>query len=71
MSSGTVIVSKREKKRKRGAPMPATGAGLLRFFEEETPGFKVKPELVVILGVALIVACILVQLYALQKLPIP
>ena len=51
--------------------MPAAGAGLLRFFEEETPGVKVKPELVVILAVTLIVACVLVQLYSLGLLPIP
>ncbi len=64
-------MSKREKKRQRSAPMPAAGAGLLRFFEEETPGVKVKPELVVILAVTLIVACVLVQLYSLRLLPIP
>ena len=39
--------------------MPAQGAGLLRFFEEDTRGVKVKPEIAVILAVALIVASIL------------
>jgi len=34
--------------------MPAASAGLLRFFEEETPGIKVRPELVLMLAVALI-----------------
>jgi len=34
--------------------MPAASAGLLRFFEEETPGIKVRPELVLLLSVALI-----------------
>jgi len=43
--------------------MPAASAGLLRFFEEETPGIKVRPELVIILGVALIIVCILAQVY--------
>ena len=42
--------------------MPAQSAGLLRFFEEETRGIKVRPELVVVLAVALIVACILLQI---------
>ena len=51
--------------------MPAMSAGLLRFFEEETKGIQVKPELVVILTVALIVACVLAQLHALQLLPLP
>ncbi len=55
--------SRREKKRQKGAPMPAASAGLLRFFEEETPGIKVRPELVVILGVALIIISIVAQIY--------
>jgi preprotein translocase subunit Sec61beta len=46
--------------------MPAASAGLLRFFEEETPGIKVRPELVIIFGVGLIIICILAQLYALS-----
>jgi preprotein translocase subunit Sec61beta len=41
--------------------MPAAGAGLLRFFEEDTPGIRVRPEMVVILAVALIVICIAAQ----------
>ena len=55
-------MSRREKKRERRSPMPAQGAGLLRFFEEETQGIKVRPELVVILAVALIIACILLPI---------
>jgi len=34
--------------------MPAASAGLLRFFEEETPGFKVRPEVLLMLAVGLI-----------------
>jgi preprotein translocase subunit Sec61beta len=41
--------------------MPAAGAGLLRFFEEDTPGIRVKPEMVVILAIALIIICIIIQ----------
>jgi preprotein translocase subunit Sec61beta len=55
-------MSKREKRRERKSPMPAQGAGLLRFFEEETRGIKVRPELVIILAVALILACVLLQI---------
>jgi preprotein translocase subunit Sec61beta len=55
--------SKREKKRERRSPMPAQSAGLLRFFEEETRGIRVRPELAVIIGVALIIACILAQAF--------
>jgi preprotein translocase subunit Sec61beta len=34
--------------------MPAASAGLLRFFEEETPGIKVRPEIILMLAVGLI-----------------
>ena len=44
----------RQKKRKREAPMPAASAGLLRFFEEETAGIKLRPEIIIILAIALI-----------------
>ncbi len=53
---------RRKKKGERKAPMPAQSAGLLRFFEEETRGMKVKPEMAIILAVGLIVACILAQI---------
>jgi preprotein translocase subunit Sec61beta len=51
-------MSVRRKKKQDGARMPAQGAGLLRFFEEDTRGIKVRPELAVILAVALIVVSI-------------
>jgi preprotein translocase subunit Sec61beta len=38
---------------------PTASAGLLRFFEEESHGFKVRPELVIISGVLLIVAVVM------------
>jgi preprotein translocase subunit Sec61beta len=53
---------RRRRRRQPGAPMPATTAGLLRFFEEDTPGIRVRPEIVVILAVALIIMCIVAQL---------
>jgi len=43
--------------------MPAASAGLLRFFEEETQGIKVRPEIAVILAVALILAAILARMF--------
>ncbi|HSQ53590.1 MAG TPA: preprotein translocase subunit Sec61beta [Acidobacteriota bacterium] len=52
-------MSVRRKKQKDGARMPAQGAGLLRFFEEDTRGIKVKPEITVILAVSLIVLSII------------
>ncbi len=47
------------RKKQDGARMPAQGAGLLRFFEEDTRGVKVKPEIAVIMAVALIIVSIL------------
>jgi len=29
---------------KKSAPLPASGGGLMRFFEDETKGFKVDPK---------------------------
>ena len=42
------------KRRRREAPMPASAAGLLRFFEEESKGFKIRPEIILILAGILI-----------------
>ena len=39
--------------------MPAASAGLLRFFEEETEGIKIRPELLMIIAVALIVVSVI------------
>jgi len=61
--------SKRGKKREQSAPMPAASAGLLRFFEEETQGLRIRPELVVILSVGLILATVLAHLYYGETLP--
>ncbi len=47
-------MSKREKRRKRESPMPAASAGLLRFFEEETPGIKIRPEVIVLISAGII-----------------
>lgn len=55
--------SRRAKKREKKSPMPAQGAGLLRFFEEETQGIKIRPELTVIMTVALVLVCILAEVF--------
>jgi preprotein translocase subunit Sec61beta len=55
-------VSSKKKKDKR-SPMPAASAGLLRFFEEETEGVKVRPEVLVGFSVALIVVCSLAHIF--------
>jgi preprotein translocase subunit Sec61beta len=51
------------KKKKDTGPMPAASAGLLRFFEEETEGVKVRPELLVGLAVTLIVVSALAKIF--------
>ncbi len=43
--------------------MPAGSAGLLRFFEEETEGIKVRPELLVVLSISLIVVSVLGKIF--------
>jgi len=43
--------------------MPMSGAGLIRFFEEEISGVKVKPVVVVIASVILMVTVILANMF--------
>ncbi|MCW3975952.1 MAG: preprotein translocase subunit Sec61beta [Candidatus Bathyarchaeota archaeon] len=52
---------RREKQRRREAPMPAASAGLLRFFEEDTPGIRIRPEIVLIIGVTIIAISLIVN----------
>ena len=56
------VASNLSKKEKNKAPMPASSAGLLRFFEDETQGIKIRPEIVVILSVALVIVSVLLRL---------
>jgi len=49
--------------------MPAGSVGLLRFFEEETHGIRLRPEIVVVLGVVLTLGVLAAQIYAIGKLP--
>lgn len=51
------------RRKKDTGPMPAASAGLLRFFEEETEGIKVRPELLVVMAVALIVVSVLAKAF--------
>jgi preprotein translocase subunit Sec61beta len=56
--------------KKKGAPLPASSAGLLRFFEDEfedeTKGYKVDPKIVVSIPSALIVVSWLMDIYLVQ-----
>jgi preprotein translocase subunit Sec61beta len=50
-------------KKKQKDTMPAASAGLLRFFEEETEGIKIRPELLVVVAVTLIVVSVLSRVF--------
>ena len=39
---------------KKSAPLPASSGGLMRFFEDETKGFKVDPKIVISIPISLI-----------------
>lgn len=51
--------------------MPVAGAGLIRFFDEETVGPKIGPSIVVIMCVAVIVVIILSLYFASPNPNIP
>jgi len=56
-------MSQGRRKKKESGPMPAASAGLLRFFEEETEGIKIRPELLVIFCASLIVLSVLAKVF--------
>lgn len=48
------------RKKKESSPgMPASSAGLMRFFQDEAYGVKIKPEFVMVGAIALIMSVIL------------
>jgi preprotein translocase subunit Sec61beta len=57
--TGKLVMSSK----KKGAPLPASSAGLLRFFEDETKGYKVDPKIVVTVPSALIVVSWLMDIF--------
>ncbi|MEM4311906.1 MAG: preprotein translocase subunit Sec61beta [Nitrososphaerales archaeon] len=50
-------------KRKREAPLPASSAGLLRFFEEESKGPKVRPEVIIVAASLLVVISLILKIF--------
>ena len=54
--------SRRKKRRSGSAPMPAGGAGLMRFFEDSSIGIKVGPVATVIMASVLVGVIILAHL---------
>ena len=47
------------RRRRESGIMPAASAGLIRFFQEEAHGLKIRPEIVVAAAIALIVAVVM------------
>lgn len=52
-----------KKKRESGVGMPSSSAGLIRFFQDETNGPKIRPEVVIGSAVFLIVSVILARIF--------
>ena len=48
--------------KKKNAPLPASSAGLLRFFEDETKGIKVDPKIIISIPISLIVVSWAIEL---------
>ncbi|MCC7573061.1 MAG: preprotein translocase subunit Sec61beta [Candidatus Methanofastidiosum sp.] len=51
-----------------GGAMPATGAGLIRYFDEDEGGLKIRPEIVVVICFLVIVAGVLLQIFGAELL---
>ncbi len=51
---------------KKSAPLPASSAGLLRFFEDETKGVKVDPKIVITIPIRLIILSWALDIFLIQ-----
>ena len=49
--------------KRKSAPLPASSGGLMRFFEDETKGFKVNPLIVVSIPVGLITISWMIEIF--------
>ena len=49
---------------KKAAPLPASSGGLMRFFEDETKGFKIDPKIVISIPIGLIVVSWIIDMFA-------
>ena len=48
---------------KKSAPLPASSGGLMRFFEDETKGFRIDPRIVVSMPISLIVVSWVIDIF--------
>ncbi len=59
-----ITMSSSSKKKKRDtSPMPATGAGLMRYYDEDLPGVKIGPWYVIAFSVILILSVIVGNIF--------
>ncbi|MEM2928625.1 MAG: preprotein translocase subunit Sec61beta [Nitrososphaerota archaeon] len=49
------------RRKRKEAPIPSSAAGLLRFFEEETKGFKIPPIIIIVLSFILMAIVLILQ----------
>jgi len=61
LSAKTLVLAMSSSK-KKNAPLPASSAGLLRFFEDETRGVKIRPEIVMGIAGAVIGVSIMIRI---------
>lgn len=47
------------RRRDGGGSMPASSAGLMRFFQDEAHGVKIRPEFVIVSAITLIISVIM------------
>ena len=47
----------------KAAPLPASSGGLMRFFEDETKGFKMDPRIVISIPISLIVVSWIMDIF--------
>jgi preprotein translocase subunit Sec61beta len=52
-----------DNKKKKSAPLPASSAGLLRFFEDETKGIKIDPRIVISIPISLILVSWAIEIF--------
>ena len=48
---------------KKNAPLPASSAGLLRFFEDETKGVKIDPKIIISIPISLVAISWVIELF--------
>jgi len=53
----------RKRRREGGVGMPSSSAGLMRFFQDESYGVKIRPEFVVGMAVTLIGSVLMAHIF--------